>query len=165
MTQLNKIDIIGKIKNKFGDAILESHSFRDDDTVVIQKERLKDLCTFLKNDQELDFDYLLDVCGVDYLPDEPRFEVVYHMSSIARKHRLRVKTRVADGESVDSVTSVWPTADWTERETFDMFGIRFDGHPDLRRIYMADDWKGYPLRKDFPERGYKDEYQPFGEEE
>lgn len=157
--------VISKIEDKFGDAIVESHSFRGDDTVVVQKECLKELCEFLKQDTTLDFDYLLDVCGVDYLPRRPRFEVVYHLHSISKKHRIRVKTRVADGESVDSVTSIWGTADWTERETFDMYGIRFEGHPDLKRIYMADDWEGYPLRKDFPERGYKDEFQPFGEEE
>lgn len=165
MSKAKGVNIIDKIQNKFRDAIIESHSFRGDSTVVVKREELKALCYFLKNDRELDFDYLLDVCGVDYLPREPRFEVVYHLSSIGKRHRLRVKTRVAENESVDSVTSIWATADWTERETYDMFGIRFDGHPSLRRIYMPDDWKGHPLRKDFPERGYKDEYQPFGEEE
>ncbi len=165
MSKKTDIDVIAIITAKFGDAIIDSHRFRGDDTVVVKKERLLDLCDFLKRDRAMDFDYLLDVCGVDYLPREPRFEVVYHLSSVARKHRLRVRTRLADGEHVDSVTPIWATADWTERETYDMFGIHFDGHPDLKRIYMADDWKGYPLRKDFPERGYKDEYQPFGEEE
>ena len=159
------MSVLDKIKSKFGDDIVETHSFRGDDTVVIKKEKLTQLCTFLKEDKECDFDYLLDVCGADYLPREPRFEVVYHLHSIKNKHRIRVKTRVAEGEKVDSVTSIWGTADWTERETFDMYGIEFEGHPNLKRIYMADDWKGHPLRKDFPERGYKDEFQPFGEEE
>lgn len=162
---MKKVDIISKIKGRFGDAIVDSHSFRGDDTVVVKRERLKDLCSYLKSDPELDFDYLLDVCGVDYAQREPRFDVVYHLSSIRKKHRVRVKTMVDEGEKVDSVTSVWGTADWTERETYDMFGIEFEGHPDLKRIYMADDWKGHPLRKDYPERGYKDHYNPFGEEE
>ena len=162
---MSSADVIKKVVGRFGDAIVESHNFLGDDTVVVKREKLKELCSFLKEDKELDFDYLLDVCGVDYLPREPRFEVVYHMQSISKRHRLRVKTRVQDGEKVDSVTSIWATADWTERETYDMFGIVFEGHPDLKRIYMADDWKGHPLRKDYPERGYKDQYQPFGEEE
>ncbi len=160
-----KVDVIAKVKEKFGDAVVESHSFRGDDTIVVKRDKLKEVCTFLRNDPELDFDYLLDVCGVDFMPRDPRFEVVYHISSIKRRHRLRVKTRVAEGEKVDSVTSIWGTADWTERETYDMFGIEFEGHPDLKRIYMPDDWKGHPLRKDYPERGYRDEYNPFGEEE
>lgn len=159
------MNIIDKIKEKFGDAVIDSHSFRGDDTVIVKKESLKEICTFLKEDKACAFDYLLDVCGADYMPREPRFEVVYHMHSISKKHRIRVKTQVADGEKVDSVTSIWGTADWTERETYDMYGIEFEGHPNMKRIYMADDWKGHPLRKDYPERGYKDEYQPFGEEE
>lgn len=162
---MEAVNIIETVKAKFGDALLSSHSFRGDHTIVIKKEKLLEICTYLKKDASLDFDYLLDVCGVDYLPREPRFEVVYHLSSISRHHRLRIKAPLAEGDKIDSVTGIWATADWTERETFDMFGIEFEGHPDLKRIYMADDWKGYPLRKDYPERGYKDKYQPFGEEE
>ena len=159
------VNITDKIKKKLGDAVVEAHSFRGDETVVVKKESIKEICTFIRDDKELDFDYLLDVCGVDYLPREPRFEVVYHLHSIAKKHRLRVKVRLADGEKIDSVVDIWKTADWVERETYDMYGIEFEGHPDLKRIYMDDDWVGYPLRKDYPERGYKDDYQPFGEEE
>ena len=157
--------VIAKIKTKFGNLVIDSHNFCGDDTIIVKKESFKEICTFLKSERDLDFDYLLDVCGVDYLPREPRFEVVLHLHSINKRHRIRVKTLVADGEKVDSVTSLWPTADWTERETYDMYGIEFEGHPDLKRIYMDDDWVGYPLRKDYPERGYKDKYQPFGEEE
>jgi NADH-quinone oxidoreductase subunit C len=159
------LNITDKIKKKFGDAVVETHSFRGDETVVVKKESIKEICTFLRDDKELDFDYLLDVCGVDYLPREPRFEVVYHLHSIGKKHRLRLKVRLADAEKIDSVVDIWKTADWVERETYDMYGIEFEGHPELKRIYMDDDWVGYPLRKDYPERGYKDEYQPFGEEE
>lgn len=162
---MSESKVIEKIKKKFGNAVIDSHSFRGDDTIIIRKESLKEICSFLKDDRELDFDYLLDVCGVDYLPKEPRFEVVYHLQSINKRHRIRVKTPVADGEKVDSVASLWATADWTERETYDMFGIEFEGHPDLKRIYMDEDWVGHPLRKDYPERGYRDKYQPFGEEE
>lgn len=159
------LNITDKIKKKFGDSVVDTHSFRGDETVVVKKESIKEICTFLRDDKELNFDYLLDVCGVDYLPREPRFEVVYHLHSIAKKHRLRVKVRLADAEKIASVVDIWKTADWVERETYDMYGIEFEGHPDLKRIYMDDDWVGYPLRKDYPERGYKDEYQPFGEEE
>jgi len=159
------LNITDKIKKKFGASVVDTHSFRSDETVVVKKESIKEICTFLRDDKELNFDYLLDVCGVDYLPREPRFEVVYHLHSISKKHRLRVKVRLADGEKIASVVDVWKTADWVERETYDMYGIEFEGHPDLKRIYMDDDWVGYPLRKDYPERGYKDEYQPFGEEE
>lgn len=162
---MDKVDVIETIKKKFGESIVDSHNFRGDDTVIVKKESIKSLCLFLKEEEELDFDYLLDVCGVDYLPSKPRFEVVYHMQSIRKKHRLRIKTKVGEGEKVDSVTGIWATADWTERETYDMFGIEFEGHPNMKRIYMTDACKGHPLRKDFPERGYKDEYQPFGEEE
>jgi NADH-quinone oxidoreductase subunit C len=87
---------------------------------------------------------------VDYPERRPRFDVVYNLYSVSKSHRIRLKVRVDDGESVPSVTSVWSTANWHEREVFDMFGIRFDGHPDLRRILMPEDWEGHPLRKDFP---------------
>jgi NADH-quinone oxidoreductase subunit C len=159
------MNIIEKIQKKFGDKVVETHSFRGDDTIVVKKESIKEICTFLRDDKELDFDYLVDLCGADYFPRDPRFEVVYHMHSIAKRHRLRVKVKLADAEKIASVVDVWLTADWLERETFDMYGIEFEGHPELKRIYMDDDWVGYPLRKDYPERGYKDEYQPFGEEE
>ena len=106
--------------------------------------------------------YLVDVIGVDHYPETPRFGVVYHIYSISRKLRLRLKVRLNDGETVPSGTSVWPGADWPEREAYDMFGIVFEAHPDLRRIYLAPDWEGYPLRKDYPLRGYKDRYNPFG---
>ncbi len=161
---MSSVNILEKISENFGDAIVESGSFRGDDTIVIKLEKFRELCRFIKFNADLNFDYLLDVCGVDYIDRKPRFDVVYHLSSIAKKHRLRVKVRVDEGIKVPSVTSFWKTADWTERETYDMFGIEFDGHPDLKRIYMDDNWKGFPLRKDYPEKGYKDDLNPFGEE-
>ncbi|MBI5287216.1 MAG: NADH-quinone oxidoreductase subunit C [Deltaproteobacteria bacterium] len=156
--------LIKRIKDRFGAAILDTDYFRGEITHTIKKDTLLDLCRFLKEDPELNFNFLVDVCGVDYLPQPPRFEVVYHFYSIPKKHRLRIKVRTEDGETVPSVTSIWKAANWVEREAYDMFGIVFEGHPDLRRIYMPQDWEGFPLRKDYPLRGYKDQYNPFGEE-
>ena len=106
--------------------------------------------------------FCADVVGVDYMGETPRFEVVYHFYSIPKKHRIRIKVRVNDGETVPSITSIWAGADWAEREVYDMFGIAFEGHPNMKRIYLAEDWEGYPLRKDYPVRGYKDRYNPYG---
>lgn len=154
--------LIKKVKEAFRDAILETNVFRGEITHVIEKGSLLSLCTFLKNDPELKMNYLVDVIGVDYQPREPRFEVVYHLYSITRRHRIRLKVRLADGESIASVANIWKGADWPEREAYDMFGIVFEGHPELKRIYLADDWEGFPLRKDYPLRGYKDRYNPYG---
>ena len=155
--------LVNKIKERFPDATLETIVFRGEVTHVVKKENLLDICRFIKSEKDLKMDWLSDVVGVDYHPREPRFEVVYHLYSITNKLRLRLKVRVADGESVPTVTGMWRTANWAEREAYDMFGIKFEGHPDLRRIYMAEDWEGHPLRKDYPLRGYKDEYNPDGE--
>lgn len=154
--------LIKKVKEAFRDAILETNVFRGEVTHVIEKGSLLSLCTFLKNDPDLKMNYLVDVIGVDYQPREPRFEVVYHLYSISRRHRIRLKVRLAEGEAVASVANVWKGADWPEREAYDMFGIVFEGHPELKRIYLADDWEGFPLRKDYPLRGYKDRYNPYG---
>lgn len=153
-----------KLKGFFADYIKESYESFDIPTFVVDKERIVDICRFLKEDPELSFNYLSDICGVDYYPSKPRFEVVYHLYSIKYKYRLRLKCRLDEGETIPSVTGVWRTANWHEREAYDMFGIVFDGHPDLRRIYLWEGFEGYPLRKDFPLRGYKDEYNPYGEE-
>ena len=109
-------------------------------------------------------DFLADVVGVDYGVAPDRFAVVYHFYSIPLKMRARVKVFLDEGDTIESVTSIWGAADWAEREIYDMYGIVFDNHPDLRRIYMPDDWEGHPLRKDYPLKGYKDEYNPNGEE-
>jgi NADH-quinone oxidoreductase subunit C len=153
-----------KIAKRFGREVEhEGHShgmhvFAAPPSVVV------DLCRFLKDDPELRFNFLSDICGVDRYPQTPRFEVVYHLYSIPLKWRLRIKCRVDDPPRVSSVVGVWKTANWHEREAYDMYGIVFDGHPDLRRIYMWEEFEGYPMRKDFPLRGYKDTYNPFGEE-
>ncbi len=147
--------ILEKIKNKFADSILETVEFREELTVVVKKEKLVEICKFLRDDSELRFDHLTDVSGVDFLERNPRFDIAYHMYSIPKNHRLRIKVRVNEDETVSSVTSVWSTANWHEREIFDMFGVKFDNHPDLRRILMSDDWVGHPLRKDYP-LGYEE---------
>ena len=121
-------------------------------TVVIAPERLIETCRFLKHD--LQFERLSTVTAVDRYPSAPRFEVVYHLQSIARRERLRLKCRLAgDNPEIDSATEVWRSANWYEREVFDMFGVRFRNHPDPRRILMPDDWEGHPLRKDYPIAG------------
>jgi len=139
------------LKERFPGVVEEVTYFRDEVTVVVKREAISRVCRFLKEDPELQYHFLADLCGVDWRGKrEPRFEVVYNLYSIPRADRIRVKIRVAERAEVDSVTSVWSTANWHEREVFDMFGIRFTGHPDLRRILMPEDWEGHPLRKDYP---------------
>ena len=121
-------------------------------TVEIAPERLVETCRILKGD--LQFERLSTVTAVDRYPSEPRFEVVYHFQSIARKERVRLKCRLrGENPEIDSATAVWRSANWFEREVFDMFGIHFRNHPDLRRILMPEDWEGHPLRKDYPIAG------------
>jgi NADH dehydrogenase I D subunit len=153
---------IQKTKDKFGDAILETQVFRGENTIIVKKNRLYELMQFLKNDPDLAYDYLVDVTAVDYLNIESvrakfnyaRFMVVYHLYSHKYNCRVTVKTPIHESEpSVLSMTSLWQGADWPERETYDMFGIKFEGHSDLRRILMPDDYEGHPLRKDYPLKG------------
>ncbi len=122
----------------------------DHPTVYVPGNRLVEACRALRDTPALAFDLLVDVIGVDFLPRAPRYEVVYHLVSIPNRRRLRVKVRVPDGGSVPTVQGVWPAANWHEREVWDMFGIFIEGHPDLRRILMPEDWEGHPLRKDYP---------------
>ncbi|MGB8510479.1 MAG: NADH-quinone oxidoreductase subunit C [Pyrinomonadaceae bacterium] len=126
-------------------------------TLVVPREHIVALCTYLKSTAGFDFNLLADICGVDRgQEEEPRFEVNYHLFSTTRFHRLRLKVLLNEDDiHVASVTGIWRTANWHERETFDLFGIVFDGHPDLRRILLPDDWQGHALRKDFPLRGYE----------
>jgi NADH-quinone oxidoreductase subunit C len=142
--------ILKKLKDKFPDSILEIIEFRNELTLVVRKEDIVSICTFLRDDPELHFNFLSCLCGVDYPERKPRFDVVYELYSINKHHRIRLKVKVDEYESVPSVTEVWSAANWHEREVFDLFGISFDGHPDLRRILMPDDWEGHPLRKDYP---------------
>ena len=137
-----------------GDAISAGNFTRGELTLEIAPAKIVSVCGFLKYDQQ--FVRLSTVTAVDRYPAEPRFEVVYHLHSIERNERVRLKCRLGGANpEIDSVTSVWRSADWYEREVFDLFGIRFAGHPDLRRIVLPDEWVGHPLRKDYPTMGYK----------
>jgi NADH-quinone oxidoreductase subunit C len=148
--------VLDKLRERFGGAILETHSDFGDDTAVVDPGAWKAVCTFLREDPTLDFDLPVDLCGVDY-PNRAatgRTEVVMHLYSISKKHRVRLKARVGDedmeGAELDSVTSIWPGMNWLEREVWDMSGVRFRGHPDLRRILMYPEFEGHPLQKTYP---------------
>ena len=140
------------LRERFPGRILDSHSFRGDETVVIAREGMVEFFRFVKEDPRLGFNFLTDITAVDYLgKKEPRFEAIYHLYSITAQHRLRVKVPVPEGDPVvDSLVSLWRGADWLEREVWDMFGIRFQGHPDLRRVLLYEEFQGHPLRKDYP---------------
>jgi NADH-quinone oxidoreductase subunit C len=142
--------ILRKLEKKLPDSVLESAESRGELTVVVKREDIVTICRFLRDDPELSFNFLSDLTSVDRLGREIRFDVIYHLYSIDKNHRVRLKVRAGENGSVPSVTSVWSNANWFEREVFDLFGIEFEGHPDLRRILMPDDWVGHPLRKDFP---------------
>lgn len=132
------------------------HAFGET-TIIIPREHIVAACSFLKTTPELEFNFLADLCGVDRGPEEePRFEVNYHLFSVTKLHRVRLKVLLNDEDvNVPTVTGVWRTANWHERETYDLMGIVFTGHPDLRRILMPEDSEGHALRKDFPLRGYE----------
>ncbi len=144
---------VEKLKAKFPDGVLEIAEFRDETTITVKKEDIVAICSFLK--AEVGYNFLTDVCGVDYLGRTPRFMVVYHLYNLSTKERLRIKAPVEDEKapSIDTVSGVWATANWHERECWDLMGISFNNHPDLRRILMPDDWEGHPLRKDYPVQG------------
>ncbi|MBM4329955.1 MAG: NADH-quinone oxidoreductase subunit C [Deltaproteobacteria bacterium] len=146
--------LTSKVQKKFLESVLGASSFRGENTLILRVEDILPICRFLHDDPELSYDYLTDLCGVDFYPSEPRFEVIYHLCAMKTRSRLRLKTSLpGTAPHLTSVVSVWKGADWMEREVFDMFGIKFDGHPDLRRILLTPDWEGYPLRKDYPLRG------------
>lgn len=139
------------IKKRFPEAITDSTIYRDELTLVVKKEHIAEVAGFLKAHEELDFNFLSDLCGVDRVGTDGFFEVVYHLYSIYKKHRVRLKSPIAPNDPcLSTVTGIWSTANWHERETYDMYGIKFDGHPDLRKILMPDDFEGHPLRKDYP---------------
>jgi NADH-quinone oxidoreductase subunit C len=136
---------------------IESVKFdREEMTIYVERGSIREACALLKNDADCPFNFLSDITCVDWYPSEPRFEVVYHLLSIPKKERVRLKVRLNGGSpAIESLTSVWPGANYFEREVFDLFGIRFNGHPYLRRILMPEDWQGNPLRKDYPVEGYR----------
>lgn len=140
-----------KVQTKFKSAILDTHNRLGNETVIIRRESLRDLVAFLKADDKLKFDQLSDVTAVDYLHRQPRFEVVYHFYSTGLRHRIRVRVPLEESSvEVDSISDLHKAALWGEREVFDMYGVTFRGHPDLRRILMYDEFEGHPLRKDYP---------------
>jgi NADH-quinone oxidoreductase subunit C len=139
------------IQEKFQRGIVRTHSAFGDDTIVIERGHMLEFFKFLKSDEALGFNVLMDLCGVDYHRRRPRYEVVYHLLSLSKNHRLRVKVAADSPDpEVDSLTDLWATANWYEREVWDMFGIRFKNHPNLKRILMYEEFKGHPLRKDYP---------------
>lgn len=146
--------IVESLKQIFGGAIGEVKRHNRETSVYVKRERIVDVCRFLRDSHQ--FNYLSDLTGFDRGIDQtPRFEVVYHLLSLPNKVRVRLKVQVDEDDCVvPSVVEVWKTANWHERETFDLFGIRFAGHPDLRKILTPEDLEGHPLRKDFPLRGY-----------
>jgi len=152
---LEPLKIADKIADQFPDDFLDMFTFRDQVSVIVTKDRIVKICRYLHDEPALCFDHLQDLCGVDYHGKrEPRFEVIYNLYSVRYRHRIRVRAQVpADDPSIKTVTSIWAGANWHERECFDMFGIVFKEHPDLRRILMPEDWEGHPLRKDYPLKG------------
>jgi NADH-quinone oxidoreductase subunit C len=137
-------------------AVQEVKFDRGEMTVVVAPENIREACALLRDNVAYPFNYLSDVTCVDWYPAEPRFEVIYHLLSIPKKDRVRLKVRLESASpAVESLTSVWPAANYFEREVFDLFGIRFTGHPYLVRLLMPEDWQGHPLRKDYPVEGYR----------
>jgi NADH-quinone oxidoreductase subunit C len=148
--------VVQRLKEWNAAAVADVVEFRGETTVIVPRQHLLAVAEFLAGEPSLRFSFLSDLSPVDRFPLEPRFEVNYHLLSMEKRARLRLKVRLPGKDAVvHSVTPVWPTANWHEREAFDLFGIQFSGHPDLRRILMPDDWEGYPLRKDYPTEGYR----------
>ncbi len=147
-----------KVQQQFSQEIIETHAFRGDETLTVRPGALRAVAKFLKETPELDFNFLMDLTAVDYLffaggriQNEFRFEVVYHFLSFKHNNRLRIKVPVDEkNPEVDTVTDLWASANWYEREVWDMFGIRFKGHPNLKRILMYEEFQGHALRKDYP---------------
>jgi NADH-quinone oxidoreductase subunit C len=138
------------------DAVEAAKFDREELTIIVDRAQIRAACTLLKSDSATRFNFLSDVTCVDMYPREPRFEVIYSLLSHGRKERVRLKVKLAgDDASLESITPVWPSANFFEREVFDLFGVRFLGHPNLRRLLMPENWEGHPLRKDYPVEGYR----------
>jgi len=150
-------DVLRRVIAAFPDAIRDTHARLGDATALVDAARIVDVLRFLRDTPGLDFDMLVDVTAVDYLGQLPRFELVYHLLSLKHNHRVRIKARVGEpSPEIDTTVPVWPAANWMEREVWDMYGIRFRGHPDPRRILLYEEFEGHPLRKDYP----KEKRQP-----
>ncbi len=139
------------------DAVLGTHAQHGDSTAIVDAARIVEVMRFLRDTPDIEFDMLTDVTAVDYLGEQPRFEMVYHLYSVGKNRRLRVKARVEEeAAEIDTLCELWSSANWMEREVWDMYGIRFKGHPDLRRLLLYEEFEGHPLRKDYP----KEKRQP-----
>jgi NADH-quinone oxidoreductase subunit C len=148
--------LVQKVRAFHASAIEDGQLFRGELTLYIRRDDLLSVCEYLRDEPGLSFKFLVDVTAVDRYANEPRFEMVYHLLSLETGARLRLKVRVPEEDpNIDSVVPVWPAANAFEREVFDLFGLRFEGHPYLRRIVMPEDWEGYPLRKDYPTEGFR----------
>ncbi len=159
---MNQEDIQERVEQKFGAEVVDTTIlFREQITLTVPKEKVHQVLGFLKDDPDLSFDFLSFVGGIDQLPNKPRFEVVYQLYSMTHNHRFRVSAHVPEGEdgkgSIRSVVDLWPTADWHERETAEMFGIVFEHHPDPRKLLLPEHWTVHPLRKDFPLEGSEEQ--------
>jgi NADH-quinone oxidoreductase subunit C len=150
--------VLDRLRDHFGDAVEETHSQHGNDTAYVKRERIHDILRFLRDDAICAMNFPSDLTGVDWLGvREPRFEVVYHLYSTTKKHRVRIKARVPEEDpTIQSVQDLYPGWNWFEREVWDMYGIKFKGHPDLRRLFMYEEFVGHPLRKDYP----KEKRQP-----
>ncbi|MDA0691873.1 MAG: NADH-quinone oxidoreductase subunit C [Nitrospinae bacterium] len=149
---MENTEIIDRVKSQFGDLVIDSHNFRGDQTVTIKNERTLEFFQFLRDDPNLAFNFLMDLTAVDYYKKKSqRFEVVYHLYCLKNNSRFRVKIPVDEKDcKVISITPLWKTANWYEREIWDMYGIKFQDHPNLSRILLYEGFKGHPLRKDYP---------------
>jgi NADH-quinone oxidoreductase subunit C len=162
---MEPMEIAQALQTEFATSVVEVKTFRDQVTVTVNREKIGPICRWIRDDDRIKMDYLSDVCAVDFPKREFRFEVVYNLYSLSHRHRIRIKARLPEDDlSIDSVVSIWRGADWFEREAFDLFGIDFVGHPDLRRLLLPDNWRGYPLRKDYPLKGLEDWEYPEYEE-
>lgn len=145
--------LLKRLAEKLGEAVVSTHAFRGDRTAIVDRGALVEVCTWLRDDPENRFDMLMDLTAVDYLGRKPRFEVVYHLYSVETNERIRIKVPLEeDDPKVASLVPVWPGANWLEREAWDLYGIQFDGHPELTRIYLYEEFEGHPLRKDYPKQ-------------
>ena len=142
---------LDKLNEQFPRSVIETHTYRGDATAIVRKEDILVICKFLRDDPELAYNFMIDLTAVDYMGKEPRFEVVYHLYSLTKNQRVRIKAQVSEADcTIDSIVSVWVAADWFEREAFDLYGIVFRGHPNLKRILLYEGFEGHPLRKDYP---------------
>jgi NADH-quinone oxidoreductase subunit C len=156
LEQLRSHPAIAKLTAWNSATVVGAKFDRDEMSIYLERSSIREACVLLRDDSDCPFNFLADLACVDWFPSEPRFEVVYHLLSIPHKERVRLKVRLeSSSPTLDSVTPVWPAANYFEREVFDLFGVRFAGHPYLRRLLMPEDWEGYPLRKDYPVEGYR----------